>query len=193
MDPMGVITVLRPDTPEADQAGAAAAPAGRAPLSDGASLVLIDNGKSHAKIVLLMLAEELRARLPQIAHVEVFSKTSAAVTVTDDEARRLADRATLVVTGLGDCGACSSCSVLDAIKLEKLGIPATAVITEPFTPLVEHFALTTGMPGYHNVTLPHPVATRPDDEVRALVAGLADEVVRQLTGAVPARELSPVA
>jgi hypothetical protein len=185
--------VLRPDKPEAEQAAAASAPAGRAPLADGASLVLIDNGKSHAKIVLLMLAEQLRPRLPQIDHVEVFSKTSAAVTVTDDEARRLAERATLVVTGLGDCGACSSCSVLDAIKLEQLGVPATAVITEPFVPLVEHFAGTVGMPGYHNVTLPHPVATRDDDEVRGLVAGLADEVVRQLTAAPVTRELSSVA
>jgi hypothetical protein len=190
---MGVITVLRPDKPEAEQAIAASAPAGRAPVPNGAALVLIDNGKSHAKIVLLMLADELRVRLPEIEHVEVFSKASAAVTVTDDEARRLAERATLVVTGLGDCGACSSCSVLDAITFEKLGVPATAVITEPFAPLVEKFAITMGMPGYHNVTLPHPVATRSDDEVRGLVAGLADEVVRQLTGAVAQRELSRVA
>lgn len=180
---MSVITVLRPDKPEVAQGGAASLPAGRAPLGDGATLVLIDNGKSHAKIVLMMVAEELQQRLPQIAHVEVFSKTSAGVTVTDDEARTLADRSTLVITGLGDCGACSSCSVLDAITFEKLGIPATAVITEPFVGLVEKFAQTVGMPGYHNVVLPHPVATRPDDEVRALVAGLADQVVAQLTAA----------
>jgi hypothetical protein len=190
---MGVITVLRPDKPDAEQAVAASSPAGRAPLQDGAALVLIDNGKSHAKIVLLMLADELRTRLPQIEHVEVFSKTSAAVTITDEEARRLAERATLVVTGLGDCGACSSCSVLDAITLEKLGVPATAVITEPFAVLVEQFAITLGMPGYHNVTLPHPVATRPDDEVRELVAGLADDVVHQLTGSVVSPEPAAVA
>jgi len=56
------------------------------------------------------------------------------------------------------------------------------VITEPFVGLVEKFAVTQGMPGYHNVTLPHPVATRDDTEIRALVAGRVDEVVRQLTG-----------
>ena len=189
---MGVITVLRPDKPDAEQAVAAARPAGRAPLREGAALLLIDNGKSHAKIVLLMLADELRRRLPQIEHVEVFSKTSAAVTVTEDEARRLAERATLVVTGLGDCGACSSCSVLDAITFEKLGTPATAVITEPFAALVEKFAITMGMPGYHNVRLPHPVATRDDVEVRALVAALTDQVELQLTGSPARRELSTV-
>jgi hypothetical protein len=175
--------VLRPDKPEAAREAEAALPAGRAPLRAGASLTLIDNGKSHAKIVLTMVAEELRERLPEIEHVEVFSKTSAGVTVTDDEARALAERSTVVVTGLGDCGACSSCSVLDAIKFEQLGVPATAVITEPFVALVEKFAIASGMPGYHNVVLPHPVATREDAEVRSLVVGIVDRIAEQLTGA----------
>ncbi|WP_187369302.1 UGSC family (seleno)protein [Baekduia soli] len=188
---MSLITVLRPDKPEAERAAAAAQPAGRVPVRPGATLLLIDNGKSHAKIVLLMVAEELRGRLPEIEHVEVFSKTSAAVTVTDDEARRLAEQATLVVTGLGDCGACSSCSVLDAITFERLGVPATAVITEPFAGLVAEFAITAGMPGHHHVTLPHPVATRQDAEVRALVAGVAGAIVQQLTGAASGAEAAP--
>lgn len=177
---MSVITVLRPDKAEAE--AEAGVPAGRTAIEDGAVLTLIDNGKSHAKIVLEMVADEVRRRVPQITHVEVFSKTSAGVVVTDDEARRIAERSTVVLAGLGDCGACSSCSTLDAIKLEQLGTPSSVVITEPFVGLVERFARTAGMPGYHNVVLPHPVATRPNDELLALTAGLADQVVEHLTG-----------
>src|SRR5277367_4490742 len=135
---MTTITVLRPD--KAETMAAAGTLAGRLEVHDGAVLALIDNGKSHAKLVLSYVAEELRRRIPEISHVEIHSKSSAGLTVTDEEARTIAERSTLVVAGLGDCGACSSCSTLDAIKFEKLGTPATVVITEPFVGLVGKFA-----------------------------------------------------
>jgi hypothetical protein len=186
---VSLITVLRPDKVEAEAKIGTLAE--RRPVQAGAVLTLIDNGKSHAKIVLSLLAEELSRRIPEIERVEIHSKPSAGLPVTDDEARIISEGSALVVTGLGDCGACSSCSVLDAIKLEKLGTPASAVITEPFVPLVEKFARTAGMPGYHNVVLPHPVATRSDEEVRSLVAGVADQIAEQLTG-VAGRRLAAV-
>ena len=185
---MSLITVLRPDKPaEIPGSGPAPHPAAvRTPIPDGSVLTLIDNGKSHAKIVLEMVAEQVMKRIPQITTVEILSKTSAGLIVTDAQARDIASRSALVITGLGDCGACSSCSTLDAITFEKLGIPATVIITDPFVGLVERFAKKAGMPGYHTVVLPHPMATRPDAEVRALVAGIADEVVAHLTTPVGA-------
>jgi hypothetical protein len=184
---MSVITVLRPDKSRSPAivGKAESQLAERVPIRDGAVLTLIDNGKSHAKIVLELVAAEVRARIPQIATVEVFSKTSAGVILTGDEARMISERSSLVIAGLGDCGACSSCSTLDAIAFEKLGTPASVVITEPFVALVEKFAQMAGMPGYHNVVLPHPVATRPHEELRELAAGVANSIVKQLTGGIP--------
>jgi hypothetical protein len=186
---MSLITVLRPDKSAVSSGdGPAGALAERRPIPDGAILTVIDNGKSHARIVLQMVADEVRERCPQIASVEVVSKTSAGILVSDEQARTVAARSALVITGLGDCGACSSCSTLDAIAFEKLGVPASVVITEPFTGLVDRFARIVGMPGYHNVVLPHPVATRSTAELRELVSGIADEIFEQLTVGASVRE-----
>jgi len=75
--------------------------AAREPVADGAVLTLVENGKPHARQLLQLIAEELRARLP-IAKVEVFSKPSAAKPIDPGEARALAARSRLVITGVGD-------------------------------------------------------------------------------------------
>jgi hypothetical protein len=95
---MATIEVLRPDKPELDTPVQPLAP--RAPVEDGAVLTLIENGKPHARELLQLIAEELRRSLP-IA-VETFSKPSAAKPIDADEARNLAARSRLVVTGVGD-------------------------------------------------------------------------------------------
>ena len=93
---MSVITVLCPAKPEAE--AELGVMAGRSPIREGAVLMLIHNGKSHAKIVLGLVADEVRRLVPEISHVEVFSKPSAGRPVSDDEARTLAERSTLVRT-----------------------------------------------------------------------------------------------
>jgi hypothetical protein len=182
---MSLITVLRPDNPQSGSVGSEeeASLAPRAPLPEGAVLTLVVNGKSSADRVLEMIAAGLRRRLPQIAEVDVVQKESAAKALSDAEAERIAARSNLAVAGLGDCGACSSCSTLDAVALEKLGVPSTVVITEPFVGLIDRFATMAGMPGYHSIVLPHPVAARSDEELRGLIDGLADDLVAQLTEA----------
>jgi hypothetical protein len=96
---MATIEVLRPDKPELDAPPQPLAP--RAPVEHGAVLMLIENGKPHARELLQLIAEELRRSLP-ISVVETFSKSSAAKPIDADEARNLAARSRLVVTGVGD-------------------------------------------------------------------------------------------
>jgi len=68
--------------------------------------------------------------------------------------------------------------VLDAILFEKRGIPAAAVITEPFRPTAEAMARLAGMPGYPVVAIPHPIGSlRPaevDDRADAIAAKIAE-------------------
>jgi hypothetical protein len=97
---MSVITVLRPDKVEQEAEPGVAATRSR--LEDGAVLTLIDNGKPHAREMLELVADEVRRRLPQITQVDVFSKPSAGKPIDADEARMLAARSRLVITGLGD-------------------------------------------------------------------------------------------
>jgi hypothetical protein len=49
--------------------------------------------------------------------------------------------------------------VLDAINLEKQGIPAVAIVTEPFVPTAKAVAELNGMAGYPFVVVPHPIGS----------------------------------
>jgi hypothetical protein len=57
--------------------------------------------------------------------------------------------------------------VLDAITLEKLGIPAVAVVTEPFVPTGTAMAELNGLPDYPFVVVPHPFGSLDEAAVRA--------------------------
>lgn len=48
--------------------------------------------------------------------------------------------------------------MLDAILFERAGVPAAAVVTEPFRPTGEAMAASWGMAGYRFVLTPHPIA-----------------------------------
>jgi hypothetical protein len=96
---MATITVLRPDQPAPPAPPAELAP--RRAARDGAVLALIENGKPHARDLLQMVAAELRGPLG-LADVLTFSKPSASRPIAEDEARMLAARSHLVVTGVGD-------------------------------------------------------------------------------------------
>lgn len=68
----------------------------------------------------------------------------------------------------------------DAVQIEERGTPATLLITEPFQGLAAAFSETLGMPGYHTVTVPHPIASKDEDRLRELAARVTDTVVQQL-------------
>ena len=97
---MAKITVYRPDVADAAPAtDLGLAP--RRPLGDGAVVTIIENGKPNARALLQHVAEAVQRRLP-VASVEVFSKPSAAKPIEADEAKVMAARSHMVITGVGD-------------------------------------------------------------------------------------------
>jgi hypothetical protein len=66
--------------------------------------------------------------------------------------------------------------VLDAILLEDHGVPAVAVVTEPFRPTGEAMAASWGLPGYPFLDIPHPIANLSTTELDARADQLADAV-----------------
>ncbi len=174
------VLVHRPDAEDPPVAPGELAP--RHPIVEGARLLLIDNGKAKARDILTYLADELQQRVA-VASVEVVSKPSAAYPLDDAQVLELASRSDLVITGLGDCGACSACSLQDAILFERAGVPATVLITEVFVGNVARFSESLGFPGYHSLVIPHPAATKSDDHLRRFAASIADAASTQL-GAV---------
>jgi len=154
--------------------------AARTPLPEGARLLLVDNGKPRARDLLAMLGEEMRRLLP-LGSVEMVSKPSAAYPLGDEEAAEIAGRVDLAITGLGDCGACSALSLHDALLFERQGVPATVLITDVFVSNVARFAVSLGAPGYHSLVVPHPVATKSDDQLRQLARSVASAARDQLS------------
>ena len=65
--------------------------------------------------------------------------------------------------------------------MEQRGIPATVLITEPFQTVVASNAARLGAPGYHMLTVPHPIWGKDFDELRALARSVLSQAFAQLT------------
>ncbi len=74
-----------------------------------------------------------------------------------------------------------SCSVHDAVRLERRGIPTAVVGTEPFIDEAIEQARVLGMPDLRIVTVPHPVQLLTREQVEELADRALDEVVARLT------------
>jgi hypothetical protein len=67
------------------------------------------------------------------------------------------------------------------VLIEERGTPATVLITEPFQTVVASNAAKLGVPGYHTLTVPHPVWGKDEEQLRALVRPLVEQALAQLT------------
>ena len=79
-----------------------------------------------------------------------------------------------------------SCSVHDAVRLERRGLPTAVVGTEPFLDEALEQAHVLGMPGYPIVLVPHPVQLLSREELMALADDAFPSIEALLTG--PGRE-----
>ena len=70
--------------------------------------------------------------------------------------------------------------MLDAILFERAGVPAIAIVTEPFRPTGEAMATSWGLPGYRFLDMPHPIANLDDKELDARAYRLVEAVLALL-------------
>ncbi len=70
--------------------------------------------------------------------------------------------------------------MLDGILLEKAGIPAVSIITEPFVPTGQEMAASWGVPNYRFVVMPHPIANLAEADLEARADTLTEQVVTLL-------------
>ena len=73
-----------------------------------------------------------------------------------------------------------SCSVHDAVRLERRGIPTAGVGTIPFADEALEQARVLGMPDLRMVLVEHPVQLLTPDELDALADGAVERVLRHL-------------
>lgn len=127
----------------------------------GAVLALVDNTKARARDLLVAIGDEL-VGLGVASSYFVVSKPTASRALTAEASEEILLRADLVISGVGDCGACTSCSVHDAVRCSEQGVPAAVVVTDPFTRLAELSATRAGSAGVGIVAVNHPIWARDD-------------------------------
>lgn len=149
------------------------------PLPAAPRLALIDNGKPKAATLLQALGEEL-VRRGTVSGFEIFHKRSM-TPISDDERDRLVDAVDIVVSGVGDCGGCTACSVTDALRCLERGVPSFILATHKFEFLVDATDEAYGLDGLGRLYVDHPVWSRSEawfsDAAEAL-AGAFGEAVR---------------
>jgi hypothetical protein len=145
----------------------------------GLRLVVIENGKPRAAELLGAVGAGLARRFG-LASVDGFSKPGASQPLSDQDVATLATSGDVFITGLGDCGGCSACSLQDALLMERAGRPATVVISEPFQGRTAAYAAKLGAPGYGVAVAPHPVASRSSEYLAELAIQLVDAVALNL-------------
>jgi len=143
----------------------------------GSTVGLLDNGKVNGGNLLEAIGRVLRDT-EGVADVRLFHKPYAGQPVDGDQLEELASSCDFVVTAIGDCGSCSAATLADGILLEREGVPAASVCTEPFAVTAAAMAELQGFPGYRFVRTRHPVASLTQEELdhraREIVSDVLD-------------------
>ncbi len=72
--------------------------------------------------------------------------------------------------------------MLDAILMEREGVPAVAIVTDVFRATGEAMAKSWGVPGYRFLETPHPIANLGDKDLDERADALAAGVIELLRG-----------
>ena len=76
--------------------------------------------------------------------------------------------------------------------LERAGIPAVSLCTDAFRITAEAMARSLGFPGYQYVAVPHPVASRTEEEIAEMARDALPEIVRVLGAGLTIRPAQPI-
>jgi len=144
-------------------------------LPERPTVAFVDNTKAKAATLLDAIGAALVAH-QAIAGYFVYRKSLSMIPLDDAERDDLVGRADVVVSGVGDCGGCTACSVTDALRCLEAGVPAFVVVTDRFADLAESTDLTYGIDGLEHLTVDHPIWTRDADWFRRTGTALAQTI-----------------
>src|SRR5262249_30045021 len=143
---------------------------------------ITDNGKEFSDVVLDALADVVR-RDHGVSRIKFWRKGFPAKGAPFIE--EMAAETDVAISGVGHCGSSSPWSVIDAVNLERAGVPSVALISRSFCPLAQVVARGIGHPGLPIVMLPHPIGEAQGEKIARKGREAAAECVRLLV--TPAR------
>jgi hypothetical protein len=144
----------------------------------GLRVALLDNGKEFSDVVLDGLAYAL-ARDFEVTTIKFWRKgfpAKGAPFIAE-----MAAESDVAISGVGHCGSSSPWSVIDAVNLEKAGVPTVALISRSFCPLGQIVGRGVGHRGLPIVMLPHPIGEADESRIAQKGVDAAAECVRLLT------------
>src|ERR1700686_4309056 len=144
----------------------------------GLRVALLDNGKEFSDVVLEALAETLR-RDHGVTNIKFWRKGFPAKGAPFID--EMAAQSDVAISGVGHCGSSSPWSVIDAVNLEKAGVPTVALISRSFCPLGQIVGRGMGHQGLPIVMLPHPIGEADSSRIAQKGRDAAAECVRLLT------------
>jgi hypothetical protein len=136
----------------------------------------LDNGKPNSDRFLDLLAARLQTE--GVQDVVRARKPSIGRLAPPETLDALAASCDVVVTGVGDCAGCCSCSVQDGVALERRGTPTYVVCTSALLTTATIAATTAGVPRFPFVVVDHPLGSLTDDAL----ADRARDAWRKITG-----------
>jgi hypothetical protein len=121
---------------------------------------LVNNTKPGADVILSIIRNSLGNR--RFIDVE----KPAGAPATPPQLKKAAE-ADLAILALGDCGSCTSWVILDAVRLEKLGVPTISLCSDQFTSFAMEMARSQGADDLRILEVEHPIAGLKPAEVEA--------------------------
>ena len=161
------------------------APAPRLATLHGKRLGLYNNDKLNSVRLLELIAEDLARDFA----FDVQTGGYWAFKLMEPDDWEGVDDCDAVILANGDCGACSSSGIANAMELEKRGIPCLLISTPPFLDAVATMAKLGGMPDIAWAVIDHPLGSLKHDELQ----DRAREAARQFREIILADALATAA
>jgi len=152
----------------------------------GKTVGLIENTKYNSDRLLEMIGQILIDDYG-VAKTKLYHKHYSSVPAHEEIITDVRDTCDFMIAGVGDCGSCSSGSVLDGILLEKEKIPSASIITHVFVNTGRAMAKQWAVPDYKFLVMQHPIANLPEDELLAKARAIVPEIVELLLAAPEAK------
>lgn len=146
----------------------------------GLRLGILDNGKPNSDRLLELLGSNL-VGVYGVEAATILRKPAIGRLAPSAIVDQLVAESDVVVTGVGDCAGCCSCTIADAVVLESKGMPVAAICTTEFVTAAALAAASAGAPGYDVAVLPHPFGSCTDSQLVERALSLTERIAALLT------------